>query len=106
MVRAIGDQAGEQARYTATLMYRAWKGWSFADKKQPSPWLTFLIRRIQKRIGPSFLGENLASQPCEGFYMRSGTECASLWPDNLADMPAHNLRKASWTPGMVWRVEM
>jgi hypothetical protein len=54
MVRAITDQAGEQARYTATLMYRAWKGWSFADKKQPSPWLTFLVRRVQKRIGQSW----------------------------------------------------
>jgi hypothetical protein len=31
-------------------MYVAWKGWSFADKKTPSPWLTFLVRRIQKRV--------------------------------------------------------
>ena len=27
-------------------MYRAWKGWSFADKKHPSPWLTFLVLRV------------------------------------------------------------
>jgi hypothetical protein len=31
-------------------MYRAWKGWSFADKKRPSPWLTFLVLRIQHRL--------------------------------------------------------
>jgi len=32
--------------YTAGSMYRAWKGWSFADKKHPSPWLTFLVLRV------------------------------------------------------------
>jgi hypothetical protein len=51
MVTALRDQADEQGRYTATSMYRAWKGWSFADKKSPSPWLTFLVLRILKRLG-------------------------------------------------------
>lgn len=50
MVRAITDQADDAGRYTATSMYRAWKGWSFADKKKPSPWLTFLVKRIEKRM--------------------------------------------------------
>ena len=45
MVEAITGQADDQGRYTATSMYRAWKGWSFADKKIPSPWLTFLALR-------------------------------------------------------------
>jgi hypothetical protein len=49
MVDAITVQADEQGRYTATSMYRAWKGWSFADKKHASPWLTFLALRVQKR---------------------------------------------------------
>lgn len=49
MVRVITEQVGEDGRYTATSMYRAWKDWSFADKKQPSPWLTFLVKRIEKR---------------------------------------------------------
>jgi hypothetical protein len=49
MVAVIEAQGDEDGRYTATSMYRAWKGWSFADKKQPSPWLTFLVQRIQKR---------------------------------------------------------
>jgi hypothetical protein len=49
MVTAIEAQANADGRYTATSMYRAWKGWSFANKKKPSPWLTFLVRRIQKR---------------------------------------------------------
>jgi len=49
MLAAITAQAGEAGRYTATSMYTAWKGWSFADKKNPSPWLTFLVQRIVAR---------------------------------------------------------
>jgi hypothetical protein len=53
MLGTISDQADEAdgGRFTATSMYRAWKGWSFADKKRPSPWLSFLVWRIQKRVG-------------------------------------------------------
>ena len=50
MVRVITERADEAGRYTAASMYRAWKGWSFADKKHPSPWLTFLVLRILKRM--------------------------------------------------------
>lgn len=49
MLAEITAQADTQGRYTASSMYRAWQGWSFADKKQPSPWLTFLVLRILKR---------------------------------------------------------
>ncbi len=50
MVKAITAQADKQGRYTATSMYKAWAGWSFADKKTPSSWLTFLVLRILRRI--------------------------------------------------------
>ncbi len=50
MVAAITAQADSQGRYSAGSMYQAWRGWSFADKKQPSPWLTFLALRIQARV--------------------------------------------------------
>jgi hypothetical protein len=50
MVETITAQADGQGRYTAGSMYRAWEGWSFADKKNPSPWLTFLVLRVIKRI--------------------------------------------------------
>jgi hypothetical protein len=50
IVETITAQADENGRYTANSMYRAWKGWSFADKKHPSPWLTFLVLRVQRRI--------------------------------------------------------
>ena len=50
MLKTITAQADSQGRYTATSMYQAWKGWSFADKKTPSPWLTFLVLRILNRV--------------------------------------------------------
>ncbi len=49
MVAHLAGVADENGRYTATSMYRAWKGWPFADKKTPSPWLTFLAHRIMRR---------------------------------------------------------
>ena len=51
MVETVTIQADGDGRYAASSMYRAWKGWSFADKKQPSPWLTFLVLRLVKRVG-------------------------------------------------------
>jgi hypothetical protein len=50
MVETSTAQANGNGRYTANSMYRAWKGWSFADKKNPSPWLTFLVLRLQRRM--------------------------------------------------------
>lgn len=49
MVEAITTQADARGCYTASSMYRTWKGWSFADKTSPSPWLTFLVQRVMKR---------------------------------------------------------
>ncbi len=52
MVHTITAQADDQGRYTASSAYRAWKGWPFADKKNPSPWLTFLALRVLRRVQP------------------------------------------------------
>ena len=41
-VRSLSDAGG---RFTASAMYRPWQGWSFADKKRPSPWLTLVVWR-------------------------------------------------------------
>lgn len=51
MIAALIVQSDNQGRYIAQSMYRAWKEWSFANKKEPSPWLTFLVFRVLKRIG-------------------------------------------------------
>ena len=56
MVEAIAVQADGEGRYTANSMYTAWKGWSFADKKNPSPWLTFLVLRLLKRSSAQMPG--------------------------------------------------
>lgn len=50
MLETVTGQADDDGRHTATSMYRAWKGWSFADKKSPSPWITFLVERIRRRV--------------------------------------------------------
>lgn len=50
MLEAILAQAGGGGRYTAGSMYKAWKSWSFADKKNPSPWLTLLVYRLIGRV--------------------------------------------------------
>ncbi|MBN2387581.1 MAG: hypothetical protein JXB85_11220 [Anaerolineales bacterium] len=50
MLSAVTAQADADGRYTAGSMYMAWKGWSFADKKVPSPWLTCLVLRILRRV--------------------------------------------------------
>ena len=51
MLETITAQADEEGRYTAGSMYRAWKDWEFANKKRSSAWLTFLVLRLQKRVG-------------------------------------------------------
>jgi hypothetical protein len=50
MVSVLLQQANSSGKVTAGSMYVPWKGWSFADKKNPSPWLTFLVLRIQQRL--------------------------------------------------------
>ena len=50
MAAELFAQADEQGCYTAASMYRPWKEWSFANKKQPSPWLTLLALRAQRRL--------------------------------------------------------
>jgi hypothetical protein len=58
MVDSITAQSDEDGRYTAGSMYRAWRGWSFANKKQPSPWLTLLVLRIQDRMAAGGASQN------------------------------------------------
>jgi hypothetical protein len=51
VLSSVEGQSRRDGCYTAGSMYRAWKGWSFADKKNPSPWLTFLVLQAQRRMG-------------------------------------------------------
>ncbi len=44
----LGSQ-NEAGRFTPTSLFMLYKGWDFADKKTPSPWITFLCCRILKQ---------------------------------------------------------
>jgi len=50
MMDVIHSKADENCRYTPESVWTAWKGWDFAQKKEPSPWLTFLVFRIDNRL--------------------------------------------------------
>ena len=50
MTDIIKSKADECGKYTIESEWRAWKGWNFGQKKEPSRWLTFLVRRILDRI--------------------------------------------------------
>ncbi len=50
MVEVIKSKANSKGKYTPESEWTAWKGWDFAQKKEPSRWLTFLVLRMFKRI--------------------------------------------------------
>jgi hypothetical protein len=50
MLVSLTSQADATGRFRAGSMYRSWQGWSFADKKSASPWLSFLVARIVQRV--------------------------------------------------------
>ncbi|MFC2123749.1 hypothetical protein ACFLU5_02970 [Bacteroidota bacterium] len=51
MINLLTTKADENNRYYADSVWMAWKDWDFGQKKQPSPWITFLVARILKRAG-------------------------------------------------------
>ena len=55
MVDVLVGKADVNFRFTAESMYRAYSGFDFADKKQPSPTLTAVVLRILWRVEPELL---------------------------------------------------
>jgi len=49
LIEWIEDSQDEDGRFKPTSMFMAYKGWDFANKKEPSPWITFLCCRVLKR---------------------------------------------------------
>lgn len=49
LVSWLESQQDAQGRFTPTSIFQAYKGWDFADKKSPSPWITFVCHRILRR---------------------------------------------------------
>jgi len=50
MLDLIRSKVDANGLYTPESIWKAWQGWDFAQKKQPSAWLTFLIRRLERRF--------------------------------------------------------
>lgn len=49
MIDTIHAKADADGLYTAESVWTAWDGWDFAQKKAPSPWITFIVNRIDLR---------------------------------------------------------
>ena len=45
----IEKSQDENGRFTPSSMFRVYKGWDFADKKAPSPWITYLCCKVLKQ---------------------------------------------------------
>jgi hypothetical protein len=50
MSNVLKTKADSNGRFTPESEWTAWKGWDFAQKKQPSPWLTLQALKILKRL--------------------------------------------------------
>ena len=50
MVDIVRSKADEKSRFTPESIWKAWAGWEFGQKKEPSRWLTLIVRRILKRL--------------------------------------------------------
>jgi hypothetical protein len=49
MIQIVKDKSDSMGRFTPESIYTKLKGWEFAQKKEPSRWVTFLVKRILKR---------------------------------------------------------
>ncbi len=50
MVDIITQKADKNGQDTPESVWMKWKGWEFAQKKEPSRWLTLMVLSLQKRI--------------------------------------------------------
>jgi hypothetical protein len=54
LIQWILEAQNDEGKYKPTSMYMPYKNWDFADKKNTSPWITFLCYRILKRYFGGF----------------------------------------------------
>jgi hypothetical protein len=50
MIDIVKSKANDEGKFMPESVWTAWNGWDFAQKKEPSRWLTFLVMRVWKRI--------------------------------------------------------
>lgn len=51
MIELVKNKVDNHGRFTPESVYRAWKVWDFGQKREPSRWLTLLVRRVIMRVG-------------------------------------------------------
>jgi hypothetical protein len=51
MANLVKSKADAEGKFTPESEWKAWSGWDFGQKKQPSQWLTFLALRALKKVG-------------------------------------------------------
>lgn len=49
LIEWIENSQDKNGRFKPTSVFMPYKGWDFGNKKEPSPWITFLCYRILKR---------------------------------------------------------
>ena len=50
MVDIVASKVDEEGRFTAESVWKAGNEWGFGQKREPSRWITFIVRRILKRM--------------------------------------------------------
>jgi len=55
MLELLQTKADSQGHFTAESVWRAWKGWEFGQKREPSKWISFLAYRILARLDPQLV---------------------------------------------------
>ena len=49
IIQWIVESQDENGHFKPTSMFMNYKGWDFADKKEPSPWMTYLCCKVLKQ---------------------------------------------------------
>ena len=57
MMDVINGKQAENSAFTPESVWRAYKGWSFGQKKSPCPWITYKVALLNRRMGVLFLDE-------------------------------------------------
>jgi hypothetical protein len=57
MLDLLASKADPQGRYTPESIWKAWSGWDFGQKKEPSRWLTFLAHLVLSNRSDSRLSK-------------------------------------------------
>jgi hypothetical protein len=53
MARHLDAWFDDAGRITPASVWKAWEGWEFAQKKEPSRWVTLLAQLVLRRVGSS-----------------------------------------------------